>query len=139
MLDDLGLVPAVEWLVENFTQRHGIPCELDIGRGELDLPGPHATAVFRIVQESLANVAKHARASRVQVSIEHHGAEVTLSIRDDGAGFSPDDPRKPNSYGLLGLRERASLLGGEAFIRSARGQGTQVEIRLPMAQSVSAP
>jgi PAS domain S-box-containing protein len=132
MLDDLGLVPAVEWLAETFTQRNGIPCELAVSEPELELPSTHATAVFRIVQESLNNVAKHAGASRVSVTIEHTGSELTLSIRDDGSGFSPQDSRKPNSYGLLGLRERASLLGGEASITSAPGQGTQVEVRLPV-------
>ena len=138
LLDDLGLVPAVEWLAETFTQRNGIPCELAVGCAELDLPGAHATAVFRIVQESLANVAKHARASHVKVAIERSGQDLTLSIRDDGAGFSPQAPRKPNSYGLLGLRERASLLGGEATITSAAGQGTCVEVRLPVAPPASA-
>lgn len=132
MLDDLGLVPAVEWLAESFSERNGIPCELTVNRTELDLPSAHATAIFRIIQESLANVAKHARASRVKVAIEHSGSELTLRIRDNGSGFSPQDPRKPNSYGLLGLRERASLLGGEASITSVPGQGTQVEIRLPV-------
>ena len=132
MLDDLGLVPAVEWLAETFTQRNGIPCELAVNEPQLELPGAHATAVFRIVQESLNNVAKHAGASRVEVTIEHSGSELTLSIRDDGSGFSPQDPRKPASYGLLGLRERASLLGGEASITSAPGQGTRVDVRLPV-------
>jgi PAS domain S-box-containing protein len=132
MLDDLGLVPAVEWLVDGFTQRNGVPCELAVNIGELELPSAHATAVFRIIQESLSNVAKHARASRVQVAIERNGTQVTLSIRDNGAGFSLSDPRKPNSYGLLGLRERTSLLDGEASITSAPGEGTWVQIRLPI-------
>jgi signal transduction histidine kinase len=105
--------------------------------GELDLPKAHATAVFRIVQESLSNVAKHARASRVQVTIERNGTQVTLSVRDNGAGFSLGDPRKPNSYGLLGLRERASLLGGEASITSAPGEGTWVRILLPVTPAAS--
>lgn len=136
MLDDLGLVPAVEWLVESFTQRSGIPCELAVSDQELELPRAHATAVFRIVQESLANVGKHAQASRVKVAIERNGSELTLSIRDDGAGFSLQNPRKPNSYGLLGLRERASLLGGKASIASAPGEGTHVEVRLPVTPAI---
>ena len=131
MLDDLGLVPAVEWLAETFAERTGIPCELAVDGADLDLPSAQATAVFRIVQESLANVGKHARASRVKVAIERNGSDLALSIRDDGAGFSPQAPRKPNSYGLLGLRERASLLGGEVTITSAPGKGTHVEVRLP--------
>ena len=132
MLDDLGLVPAVEWLAETFTQRNGIPCELAIEDDEIELPKVQATAVFRIVQEALANVAKHAGAARVRVAIGRAGGELTLSIRDDGVGFSPQDPRKPHSFGLMGLHERASLLGGTALVTSAPERGTQVEVRLPM-------
>ncbi len=133
MLDDLGLQPALEWLVESFTEHTGVRCELAAGNGELDLPDLQATAVFRTVQESLTNIAKHARASRVEVSIEHRDSELAISVRDDGVGFSPQDSRKPNSYGLLGLRERAALLGGDARVTSAPGRGTHVEVRFPIA------
>jgi PAS domain S-box-containing protein len=133
MLDDLGLLPAVEWLVDNFTQRTGVPCELAVSTSDLKLHNAHSTAVFRIVQESLANIAKHARASRAEVAIEENGSEVTISVRDDGLGFSPQEPRKPNSFGLAGLRERAYLLGGEAAIISAPGRGTNIEVRLPVS------
>lgn len=139
ILDDLGLVPAVEWLVEGFAQRNGIPCELAVGSAKLELPSAHATAVFRIIQESLTNVSKHARASHVKVSLERNGAEVTFGILDNGVGFSPRDPRKPNSYGLIGLRERASLLGGEITITSAPGEGTHVEVRLPLESPTAPP
>lgn len=132
MLDDLGLVPALEWLAEEFSQRNRIPCDLALDGAELALPSAHATAVFRIVQESLTNVGKHASASHVTISIEHEDGELTLAILDDGTGFSPQGPRKPNSYGLLGLRERASLLGGDVAITSAPGQGTHVKVRLPL-------
>lgn len=132
MLDDLGLLPAVEWLVENFTQRTGVRCELAVGTAELKLHGEQSTAVFRIIQESLANIAKHAKASRAEVTIEQNGAEVTISVHDNGRGFSLQDPRKSDSFGLLGLRERAYLLGGEAAIISAPDCGTQIEVRLPL-------
>jgi len=133
MLDDLGLVPAVDWLVEGFTQRNGIPCDLVVGSNDLRLPNAQATAVFRIIQESLVNVGKHARATRVKVSLERNGAGLIVGIADDGVGFSPQDPRKPNSFGLLGLRERALLLGGEIAITSAPGKGTNVVVRLPLS------
>jgi len=133
MLDDLGLQPALEWLVESFTEHTGVRCELAAGDGELDLPDLQATAVFRTVQESLTNIAKHARASRVDVAVEQRDSELTISVRDDGVGFSPQDSRKPNSYGLLGLRERAALLGGDARVTSAPGRGTHVEVRFPIA------
>lgn len=133
MLDDLGLQPALEWLVESFTERTSVSCELAVGNADLELPDLQATAVFRTVQESLTNIAKHASASRVDVAIEHRDSELTVSVRDDGVGFLPEDSRKPNSYGLLGLRERAALLGGEARVTSAPGRGTHVEVRFPFS------
>jgi PAS domain S-box-containing protein len=132
VLDDLGLGPAVEWLVQKFTERNGIPCELELGAPDLELRDPHASAVFRILQESLTNAARHARASRVEVSINVDREAVELSVRDDGRGFSPDDPRKPGSYGLMGLRERAYLLGGEVSIASEPSRGTTIAVRIPL-------
>jgi PAS domain S-box-containing protein len=136
MLDDLGLWPALEWLVESFTEHTGVQCELSMKSEEIELPDLQATAVFRAVQESLTNIAKHARASRVDVTIERENSTLAVSVRDDGVGFSAEDSRKPNSFGLLGLRERAALLGGEASVTSAPGRGTRVEVRFPVAQEV---
>lgn len=131
VLDDLGLASAVEWVAANFTQRSGVPCRLDMP-DDLDLPEPYATAVFRMVQESLANVAKHAKATQVEVRLARSAGEVVLSVRDDGAGFRPSGPRKPQSLGLVGLRERARLLRGAVHITSAPGHGTLVEARIPV-------
>jgi PAS domain S-box-containing protein len=132
MLDDLGLVPAVDWLVETFTERHGIPCQLTVEGEEITLPSGQATAVFRIVQESLVNIGKHAQASKVGVTIEYGGRGLTVRVVDDGIGFAVDAPRKPNSYGLLGLRERALLSGGDIAIESAPARGTSVVARIPL-------
>jgi len=137
MLDDLGLVPSIEWLVENFTQRTGITGDLLVDRRELELTNAQASAVFRIVQESLTNVAKHAQAAHVDIAIERDDGALVVRIEDDGVGFSLQAPRKPNSFGLLGLRERASLLGGEVTIESAPGEGTMVEVRLPTEAPVA--
>ena len=131
MLDDLGLVPAIEWLAQNFTQRTGVPCALELA-DDLDLPEPYATGVFRMVQESLANVAKHARATGVRVGVAAARDEVTLWVVDDGVGFRTDAPRKLNSLGLAGLRERAQLLKGAVSIDSAPGRGTKVEAKIPV-------
>lgn len=133
LLDDLGLVPAVEWLVSKFIQRSGVACTLAVDE-TLELPEPYATALFRIVQESLANVAKHAGASEVAVTIERSRGMVTLAVRDNGCGFSPAVPRKPQSLGLLGLRERAQLLKGKIVIESAPGKGTRIEVSFPLQQ-----
>ncbi|MEO8346329.1 MAG: PAS domain S-box protein [Betaproteobacteria bacterium] len=132
LLDDLGLLPAVESLVENFVQRTGVTCELAVSNPNMQLPGPHSTAVFRVVQEALTNVAKHAGAMHVEVAIEQRPTEVIVSIRDNGRGFSPQEPRKAGSFGLVGVRERAYLIGGTATITSDQGKGTSVELRLPM-------
>jgi PAS domain S-box-containing protein len=137
MLDDLGLVPAVDWLVETFTQRHGIPCGLNVDAEELTLPNDKATAVFRIVQESLVNAGKHAQASKVDVFMRCAEGMLTVRVVDDGKGFSLDAPRKPNSFGLLGLRERALLSGGEIVILSAPGRGTSVVARIPLESPVT--
>jgi PAS domain S-box-containing protein len=134
MLDDLGLVAACEWLAHNFQQRTGVPCELVLGAGELDLPDPYATAVFRVLQESLTNIAKHAGASQVEATLERGEGTVILTVRDNGRGFRPADPRKEGSYGLVGLRERAFLLGGDIRIESEPGRGTYVEMRMPMGE-----
>jgi PAS domain S-box-containing protein len=137
MLDDLGLVPAVEWLVQGFSERSGILCDLRISEDDLELGEPYASAVFRILQESLTNVAKHAQASRVEMSVARRDGAVTLTVQDNGRGFDPEDPRKPNSFGLMGLRERAYALGGTVEIRSRRGQGTKIDVRIPVPASVS--
>jgi PAS domain S-box-containing protein len=138
VLDDLGLAPAIEWLAQNFTQRHGVPCDLAMDQA-LELQEPYATAVFRIVQESLVNVAKHAKASRVQVRVDRSATELVLSVQDDGVGFHVGQGRKPNSLGLAGLRERAHLLKGTVNIESAPGDGTKVEARIPVPADRSAP
>jgi len=132
MLDDLGLVPALEWLVQNMSQRAGIACDFTIDDPGLVLPPAHSTAIFRIVQEALTNIAKHAGATRAEVAVRQHEESVRITIHDDGVGFATDDPRKPSSYGLLGLRERATLLRGTATIRSEPGAGTAIAIELPL-------
>ncbi len=131
VLDDLGLVAAIEWLASSFTQRHGIRCELELDE-TLDLREPYATNLFRIVQESLVNVAKHSRAACAHVRLLRSPGGVLLSVQDDGAGFRPADPRKAQSLGLVGLRERTRLLRGTAAVTSEPGKGTRVEVRIPL-------
>ena len=132
MLDDLGLVPAAQWLVENFKERHGVACEIDVAPPDLELQDPQATAVFRIMQESLVNVARHAQASRVEITLARDDGEIRLRVADDGRGFDLSEARKENSFGLVGLRERAHLVDGQITIDSAPGRGTIVEVRIPL-------
>jgi PAS domain S-box-containing protein len=131
VLDDLGLVAGADWLVHNFTNRTGTPCELVIGQGDLELPDPHATTIFRVLQESLTNIAKHSNATQVEVVLEREGRDVVLSVQDNGRGFPVDQPTRAGAMGLLGLRERAALMSGLVAIESAPGRGTRVELRLP--------
>ena len=131
VLDDLGLLAAVEWLAHNFEERHGIACELDVDAA-LHVEDPQATGLFRILQESLVNVAKHAHASRVQVRLRREGGDVVLAVQDDGVGFAPARPRRPASLGLVGVRERVQLLQGTFAIASEPGGGTRLEVQVPL-------
>lgn len=131
MLDDLGLAPALEWLVETMAQRSSIECTLHMDEAALDLPPIHSTALFRIVQEALTNIAKHARATEATVEIARDADRLRVVVRDNGVGFDAARPRKPASFGLLGLRERVSLLRGEVCIDST-DRGTRVAIDLPL-------
>jgi PAS domain S-box-containing protein len=132
MLDDLGLAAATDWLVQNFSQRTGVACTLEAEEEDLDLQDPYATAVFRVLQESLTNIARHAGATKVFVRVERRDGRIALEVRDNGRGFSTTDPAKPGSYGLLGLRERASLLGGDVSVDSVPGKGTTMRMSLPL-------
>ncbi|MET3821728.1 two-component system sensor histidine kinase UhpB [Burkholderia sp. PvR073] len=135
MLDDLGFAAAMQWLVEDFRHRHGMACALHVEPSELQLDEPYATAVFRIAQEALANVARHAAASSATVELVYRDETIALTIRDDGAGFDPGVPRKSGSFGLVGLRERAYLVGGTLRIDTTLGEGTKVEVDIPVASA----
>jgi hypothetical protein len=132
MLDDLGLTAAAEWMVQNFATRTGIKCDLALGKGELDLPDPYATTVFRTLQECLTNAAKHAEATHVDVSLYREDGDVLLEVSDDGRGFETQAQARPGSFGLIGLRERAYLVGGDLSIDSVPGRGTRVQLRVPV-------
>jgi signal transduction histidine kinase len=132
VLDDFGLVAGIEWLVEKFSERYGVPCELRIVPRDVDVPDPYATAVFRILQETLTNVARHAHARHVDVEVCFAEGRIQLGIRDDGCGFDLTASRKSNSFGLVGLRERAYLIGGDLLLESAPGKGTSIELTIPM-------
>jgi PAS domain S-box-containing protein len=140
MLDDLGLTAAADWLAQNFTNRTGVPCELVVDESQdLDLPDPYATAIFRVLQESLTNVAKHADATQVDATLERIGNEIVLIVRDNGKGIAPGSLSKEGSFGITGLRERAYLLGGTVRIDTGPGQGTEVEFRVTLPEPAPAP
>lgn len=133
MLDDLGLVPAMENLLLEFEQRTGLATNLDVAPDDIEVQEPHATAVYRMVQEALTNVARHSKASEVSATLRFDGTTLDVSVRDNGIGLAPHAPLAPKSFGLLGIRERAQTLGGAAKIHSPPEGGTVVEISLPAA------
>jgi two-component system, NarL family, sensor histidine kinase UhpB len=133
-LDDLGLVPALEWLARDFETRYGIPVLLDFPTGEPSFNSAAATAVFRIVQEALTNVARHAHATQVHVQALLADDEAwRITVADNGRGIAADAPRKDKSFGLLGIRERVRLLNGTAAIDTAPGRGLRLTVELPLA------
>ena len=130
ILDDLGLAAAIEWQVEEFTKRTGIPCALLSTLGHPQLERDLATAVFRIFQEALTNIARHASASHVRVALELERGRIKLEVEDDGVGI-PESAGN-TSLGLLGMRERARRLGGECDIRRVEPRGTLVRVSVPL-------
>ncbi|MCC7161553.1 MAG: GAF domain-containing sensor histidine kinase [Anaerolineae bacterium] len=132
MLDDLGLGPSLEWYAQEFQTRTGIIVESDILQDELALDQSQATALFRIFQETLTNVARHANATRVNAKLELRAGELVLCIQDNGQGFEVDKVRGNRSLGLLGMRERAENVRGTLEIQGAPGQGTIILVTVPL-------
>ena len=133
ILDDFGLAAALEWQVEEFRSRSGIECNMQNSGSEPDLPKDQATAVFRIFQECLTNILRHAQAGKAVVRLEEKDGELILEVRDDGRGITADEINNPTSYGLLGMRERLYPWNGSITIEGRAGQGTCVTIRLPLS------
>jgi signal transduction histidine kinase len=136
---DLGLHAAIEWQVKEFERRTGIACTLtmDDEKSGFDLDDDRATALFRILQESLTNVARHAQASRVQIDLHRQDDKFFMRIADNGVGLYPGCRRKPNSFGLLGIGERVGTLGGEFAVESDAGQGTVLTVTIPVDAPVT--
>jgi PAS domain S-box-containing protein len=131
LLDDLGLAAAAEWYVEDFQKHSGINCEVDVSAGDVVLGRGPATAVFRILQEALRNVVRHAKATKVKVSLRTSGGKTVLKVRDNGIGIARERLADSQAFGLLGMRERALSLGGSVRIRGRPGKGTTVTVTVP--------
>ncbi|GAB3545344.1 hypothetical protein GCM10027343_21630 [Noviherbaspirillum agri] len=129
---DLGLQAAIDWQVKQFERRNGIPCELEMDDDCQEVADAQATAVFRILQESLNNIGRHARASQVRVELRIDDRQLWMSIQDNGIGMHPSDRRKVRRFGLIGMQERVAMLGGELRIESTPGQGTLLQMSIPM-------
>ena len=134
MLDDLGLVPAIESLLHELSQRSGMVVSLDAEAGNLGLHEPLTTSIYRMAQEALTNVARHAGATEVRVTMRAEGENLVLQVLDNGIGFDVEAAARRKSYGVLGIQERARTLGGSARFARAEGGGILVEIVIPVAR-----
>jgi PAS domain S-box-containing protein len=138
MLDDLGLISTLRWYLDRQAQRSGIRVQFSGEEPELSISPSIATACFRIVQESITNSIRHARASSLFVEVGQRNDQLALIVQDNGIGFDPGQAREQaaagRSFGLLGMQERAVLLGGQCSITSAHGAGTRIEASLPLGQ-----
>ncbi len=132
VLDQLGLPAAVEWLSRDFQRRTGIECRVRAQLPDVTLPEEVTTGLFRIVQEALTNVARHSGASRVDVTLDLAGRIVSLSVTDNGKGLSDAAQASQDSLGILGMRERALLLGGALELKGEPGNGTRLTARVPL-------
>jgi PAS domain S-box-containing protein len=131
VLDDLGLVAAVEWQAQEFERSTGVTVQLEVRANHRELNDVCATTTFRILQETLTNVARHAHATRVSIALHVDQEELKLEVRDNGRGISEGEITSPRSLGLVGSRERAIGCGGELVVRGVRNQGTLVSLRIP--------
>ena len=129
---DMGLISAIEWLCNDFTERTAIPCAMLSREEIIDLDETRAVVIFRIVQESLTNITRYAKASQVDIHLGRRGNELWVQVRDNGRGFDLAAAARKKSFGLLGMRERALALGGRVDIASTPGQGTAISLTIPI-------
>ncbi|MEE8121783.1 MAG: sensor histidine kinase, partial [Anaerolineales bacterium] len=136
LLDDLGLLPALRWYVDRYSQRAEVEIEMDINGLEERLSPEMETTLYRVFQEALTNVARHAQASKVRLQINRQPTAVVVNIEDDGRGFDAEEFQIKEvplrSLGLAGMKERISHLGGHLDIRSKPGEGTRIDIEIPL-------
>jgi signal transduction histidine kinase len=132
ILDGLGLPAAIESEARAFESRTGVRCECRVMKGIPDIPQEHATATYRIFQELLTNIARHAKATHARVVLNFEGGALVLEVKDDGVGMRRSAIDDPKSLGILGVRERAAMFGGSASIQTTRGKGTTVIVTIPI-------
>ncbi len=131
LLDDLGLEAAIHWYLEQFEKRSGIECEPSINVGDALFTDPCSTVVFRIFQEALTNISRHAEATKVRVDLQVEKDALILSVKDNGKGISKKEIQQGGGFGLLGIRERAQSIKGTVEISGRPGQGTLVKLHIP--------
>ena len=135
LLDDLGLLPAMEWQAQDFENRTKIKCEVSLDSEEIKLEPELSTSVFRIFQEALTNVARHAQATAVKVSIKERDCKLMMKVKDNGRGIAKEEIHSPASLGLMGMRERISPWEGKINITGSKNRGTTLTVTLPLKMS----
>jgi signal transduction histidine kinase len=133
MLDDLGLVAAIEWQAQQFQARTGIVCDCDCSLEKDELSDEQSTGIFRILQEALTNVLRHAQATKVEIKVNKQNGYFVLSVSDNGKGIMESEKSEVEALGMLGMRERAHLMAGELEVRGVEGKGTVVTVRVPIS------
>jgi len=131
LLDDLGLSAAIEWQLEEFQERTGIACKIIIDPRDVTFDRDRNTALFRIFQETLTNIARHAEATEVSVSLQQKDGQIELKVQDNGRGITGEELAHPKSFGLIGIRERAIIFGGDSSVKGSAGNGTTVTVKIP--------
>ena len=134
ILDDLGIAVALEWQAEEFNKRTQIKCEFTSKPQDIVLDPDRSTAIFRIFQEALTNVARHSNASKVKAVLTKETDKIVLTIKDNGKGIEKKQIADPKAFGIIGMRERAHFLGGEVRVNSAPGKGTSITVSIPLTK-----
>jgi signal transduction histidine kinase len=137
VLDDAGLPDAIKWQARQFQARTGVRCKVELPAGPLVMDAERSSAVLRIFQEAMTNVARHAGATRVDIQLRLDAGQLLLSVIDNGLGISQAELRSPKALGLLGVHERALLLGGKVAIAGTEGRGTRVSVSVPLLRQAA--
>jgi signal transduction histidine kinase len=131
MLDHLGLGAALEWQAEEFQRRNAIECVVNLVPDDITVDEKFVTSLFRIFQESLTNVLRHAKATKVKATLSNQGNNIVFEIADNGVGITMENLSKTGSFGLLGMRERVQICNGEVRITGSQGAGTTITVIIP--------
>ena len=132
ILDELGLIAAIEWQTEEFEKLTNVKCSLVLPKEELILEKDKSTAIFRIFQEALTNIARHSQASKAKISLLNHQSNIFLEIQDNGKGITQDQIKDYKSLGIHGMEERAMVFGGQVYIEGIADKGTAVKVEIPI-------
>jgi signal transduction histidine kinase len=139
LLDNIGLSAAIEWQATQFQERTGVECDIICEPHDIVLNQTVSTTIFRVFQEALTNIARHAAASRVEITLKKGPEEIELVVCDNGRGITEQEIADPKSFGLMGIRERVHSLAGEVKMAAEREGGTTVAIRIPLSEDEEKP